>query len=240
LHRDPARDLGLGIGDSLDITWQNGTTATLIIGGIYTEAAVAGNWLISLETLSQASKAPPVDFFIGAKIADGVSIDDARAAVEKVAEEFPSAEVQDQSEFQKSQEDQLNQLLAIVYGLLIFAILIAVLGIANTMALSVYERTREFGLLRAVGMSKRHLKRSVRWEAIIVSVFGATLGVVVGIPLGVSVAMALPDSFVTTTQIPVNTIVAILLASIVVGIVAAIFPARRAAKLDVLAAIATQ
>jgi putative ABC transport system permease protein len=240
LHRDPARDLGLGIGDSLDITWQNGTTATLIIGGIYTEAAVAGNWLISLETLSQASKAPPVDFFIGAKIADGVSIEDARAAVEKVAEEFPSAEVQDQSEFQKSQEDQLNQLLAIVYGLLIFAILIAVLGIANTMALSVYERTREFGLLRAVGMSKRHLKRSVRWEAIIVSVFGATLGVVVGIPLGVSVAMALPDSFVTTTQIPVNTIVAILLASIVVGIVAAIFPARRAAKLDVLAAIATQ
>ena len=169
-----------------------------------------------------------------------MSIEDARAAVEKVAEDFPSAEVQDQSEFQKSQEDQLNQLLAIVYGLLIFAILIAVLGIANTMALSVYERTREFGLLRAVGMSKRHLKRSVRWEAIIVSVFGATLGVVVGIPLGVSVAMALPDSFVTTTQIPVNTIVAILLASIVVGIVAAIFPARRTAKLDVLAAIATQ
>jgi len=240
LHKDPARDLGLGIGDSLDITWQNGTTATLIIGGIYTEAAVAGNWLISLETLSQASKAPPVDFFIGAKIADGVSLEDARAAVEKVAKDFPSAEVQDQSEFQKSQEDQLNQLLAIVYGLLIFAILIAVLGIANTMALSVYERTREFGLLRAVGMSKRHLKRSVRWEAIIVSVFGATLGVVVGIPLGVSVAMALPNSFVTTTQIPVNTIVAILLASIVVGIVAAIFPARRAAKLDVLAAIATQ
>ena len=240
LHRDPARDLGLGIGDSLDITWQNGTTATLIIGGIYTEAAVAGNWLISLETLSQASKAPPVDFFIGAKIANGVSVEDARVAVERVARDFPSAEVQDQSEFQKSQEDQLNQLLAIVYGLLIFAILIAVLGIANTMALSVYERTREFGLLRAVGMSKRHLKRSVRWEAIIVSVFGATLGVVVGIPLGVSVAMALPDSFVTTTQIPVNTIVAILLASIVVGIVAAIFPARRAAKLDVLAAIATQ
>ena len=240
LHEDPARDLGVGIGDSVNFTWQNGTTSTLTVGGIYADAGVVGNWLISLDTLSQVSKVPPIDFFIGAKIADGVSVKDARAAVEKVAKEFPSAEVQDQSEFQKSQEDQLNQLLAIVYGLLLFAIFIAVLGIANTMALSVYERTREFGLLRAVGMSKRHLKRSVRWEAIIVSVFGATLGVVVGLPLGVSVAMALPDSFVTTTQIPVNTIVGILLTSIIVGIVAAIFPARRAAKLDVLAAIATQ
>jgi len=115
-----------------------------------------------------------------------------------------------------------------------------VLGIANTMALSVFERTREFGLLRAVGMSRRHLKRSIRWEAIIVSVFGATLGIVVGIPLGIAVAIALPDSFVTATVIPYSTIVTILIASIIVGIFAAIFPARRAAKLDVLEAIATQ
>ena len=145
--------------------------------------------------------------------------------------------VQDQAEFQKSQEDQLNQLLFIVYCLLVFAIGIAVLGIANTMALSVYERTREFGLLRAVGMSKRHLKRSVRWEAIIVSVFGATLGIAVGVPLGIAVSIALPESFVNGISIPFNTIVVVLLASIVVGIIAAIGPARRAAKLNVLEAI---
>jgi putative ABC transport system permease protein len=239
LYTDPARDLNVDIGDPVDITWQNGTTSTLQVGAIYGDSSVAGNWLVSLDTLAAVSSATPVDFFIGADIADGVSIEDARKAVDKVAADFPSAEVQDQAEFQKSQEDQLNQLLAIVYGLLIFAIFIAVLGIANTMALSVFERTREFGLLRAVGMSRRHLKRSVRWEAIIVSVFGATLGIVVGIPLGVSVSLALPNSFVTTTVIPFNTIVIILIASVVVGIFAAIFPARRAAKLDVLDAIAT-
>jgi putative ABC transport system permease protein len=240
LYTDPARDLNVDVGDTVDITWQNGKESTLTVGGIYADSSVAGNWLIGLDTLAEVSSAPPVDFFIGADIAEGVSIEDARAAVEKVAADFPSAEVQDQAEFQKSQEDQLNQLLSIVYGLLIFAIFIAVLGIANTMALSVFERTREFGLLRAVGMSRRHLKRSVRWEAIIVSVFGATLGIVVGIPLGISVAIALPDSFVTATVVPTNTIVTILIASIVVGIFAAIFPARRAAKLDVLDAIATQ
>jgi len=240
LHKDPARDLNVDVDDTVDITWQNGKTSTLTVGAIYADSSIAGNWLIGLDTLAEVSSAPPVDFFIGAKIADGVSIEDARAAVDKVAADFPSAEVQDQAEFQKSQEDQLNQLLSIVYGLLIFAIFIAVLGIANTMALSVFERTREFGLLRAVGMSRRHLKRSVRWEAIIVSVFGATLGIVVGIPLGIAVAIALPDSFVTATVVPTNTIVTILIASIVVGIFAAIFPARRAAKLDVLDAIATQ
>jgi putative ABC transport system permease protein len=239
LYKDPARDLNVDVGDTVDITWQNGTTSTLTVGAIYADSSVAGNWLISLDTLAEVSSAPPVDFFIGADIAEGVSIEDARAAVEKVAVDFPSAEVQDQAEFQKSQEDQLNQLLAIVYGLLIFAIFIAVLGIANTMALSVFERTREFGLLRAVGMSRRHLKRSIRWEAIIVSVFGATLGIVVGIPLGIAVAIALPDSFVTATVVPISTIVTILIASIVVGIFAAIFPARRAAKLDILDAIAT-
>jgi len=240
LYQDPARDLNVDVGDTVDVTWQNGKTSTLTVGAIYADSSIAGNWLIGFDTLAEVSSAPPVDFFIGAKIADGVSIEDARAAVDKIAADFPSAEVQDQAEFQKSQEDQLNQLLAIVYGLLIFAIFIAVLGIANTMALSVFERTREFGLLRAVGMSRRHLKRSIRWEAIIVSVFGATLGIVVGIPLGIAVSIALPDSFVTATVIPYSTIVTILIASIIVGIFAAIFPARRAAKLDVLDAIATQ
>ena len=239
LHSDPARDLAVGLGDTVEVTWQNGTQSSLTVGGIYEDSSIAGNWLVSLETLSAVSKAPPTDFFIGAKIAEGVSVEDARAAVEAVAVDYPSAEVQNQAEFQQAQEDQINQLLSIVYGLLIFAIFIAVLGIANTMALSVFERTREFGLLRAVGMSRKALKRSIRWEAIIVSVFGATLGIVVGVPLGLSVAWALPDSFITSTQIPIGTIVNILIASIIVGVLAAIFPARRASKLDVLESIAT-
>jgi putative ABC transport system permease protein len=240
LHKDPAEDLDVGVGDVIEVTWQNGTVSELSIGGVYADSSIAGNWLISLNTLKDVVTAPPVDFFIGAKITDGVEIDAARTAVENIAEDFPSAEVQDQAEFQQSQEDQLNQLLTIVYGLLVFAIFIAVLGIANTMALSVFERTREFGLLRAVGMNRRSLKRTVRWEAIIVSVFGATLGIIVGVPLGIGVANALPDTFITQIVIPSGTIITILVASILVGMFAAIFPARRAAKLDVLQAIATQ
>ncbi|MFM8563064.1 MAG: ABC transporter permease [Acidimicrobiia bacterium] len=239
LHRDPARDYAVEVGDTLSVLWQNGTTQTIEVGGIYDDATIAGNWLIGLSTLEKVSTAEPTDFFIGAKIADGITVEAARAAVEKVALDFPSAEVQDQAEFQQSQEDQLNQFLTIIYGLLIISISIAVLGIANTMALSVFERTREFGLLRAVGMSKRMLKRSIRWEAIIVAVFGATLGIVVGVPLGLAVTTALPSTFITTTVVPVSTIVTILVASIVVGVVAAIGPARRAAKMNVLDAIST-
>jgi putative ABC transport system permease protein len=239
LHRDPARDYAVKVGDTLTILWLNGTEQQIEVGGIYDDANIAGNWLVGLSTLQAASTAVPTDFFIGAKIAEGVSIEDARAAVEKVALDFPSAEVQDQAEFQQAQEDQLNQLLIIIYGLLIISIAIAVLGIANTMALSVFERTREFGLLRAVGMSKRDLKRSIRWEAVIVAVFGASLGIIVGIPLGLAVTTALPSTFVTTTVVPVSTIITILIASIIVGVVAAIGPARRAAKLNVLDAIST-
>lgn len=239
LHRDPASDYGVDLGDELTLTWQNGKETVVTVGGIYADSTVAGNWLIGLDLLSSVSTAEPVDFFIGAKIADGVDIATARAAVEAVAEAFPSAEVQDQAEFQKSQEDQINQLLTIIYGLLAISIAIAVLGIANTMALSVFERTREFGLLRAVGMSKRVLKRSIRWEAIIVAVFGASLGVVVGVPLGAAVASVLPDTIVATIVIPFGTIRNILIAAVIVGIVAAIGPARRAAKLDVLQAISS-
>jgi len=239
LHRDPAEDLSVGVGDVLQVTWQNGRTSDLEVGGVYGDSSVAGNWLVGIELLAEVSTTPPRDFFIGAKIADGVSIEDARAAVDAVAIDYPSAEVQDQAEFLQSQEDQLNQLLTIVYGLLVISIAIAVLGIANTMALSVFERTREFGLLRAVGMSRRDLKRSIRWEAIIVAVFGATLGIVVGVPLGAAVTSALPDTFVTTVKIPFGTLVNILIAAVLVGMVAAIGPARRAAKLDVLEAIST-
>jgi len=239
LHRDPARDYAVDVGDTLSILWLNGTEQQIEVGGIYDDATIAGNWLVGLSTLQAVSTASPTDFFIGAKIADGVSIEDARAAVEEVALDFPSAEVQDQAEFQQSQEDRLNQLLTIIYGLLVISIAIAVLGIANTMALSVFERTREFGLLRAVGMSKRDLKRSVRWEAVIVAVFGASLGIFVGIPLGLAVTKALPSTFITVTVVPIDTIIIIFMASIIVGIVAAIGPARRAAKLNVLDSIST-
>ncbi|HUC33507.1 MAG TPA: FtsX-like permease family protein, partial [Ilumatobacteraceae bacterium] len=240
LQSDPANTFDLGVGDTVEVTWKNGSTQELHVVGIYDDTSVIGaNWIVDLTDFAKANPSVDLDQFGGARIASGVEIDAARAAIETVADNFPQVKVQDQAEFRKDQEAQLNQLLFIIYALLLFAVAIAVIGIMNTLALSVFERTREFGLLRAVGTTRRQLKRSVRWEAVIVSVFGALLGLVIGLPLGFIATKGMKDIGVTTTALPVFTIVAILVLAVFAGIIAAFLPARRAAKLDVLAAIAT-
>ena len=239
LHTDPADDLGVGVGDRLDATFVNGVTSSLEVVGIYDDASLAGNWLISLDTLEQVSTQPPRDFFVLAKLADGVEPAAGRAAIETVLTSFPQTLLQDQAEFQRDQEGQIDQLLTIITVLLVFAIMIAVLGIAITLALSVYERTRELGLMRAVGMTRRQMRRMVRWEAVIVSVFGAALGVVLGTVLGALLATAVPDTVINGVTIPYTLIIAIVLAAVVAGLVAAWWPARKASRMDVLEAIAT-
>ncbi len=241
VHKDPAKDLKLRVGDTVDVKWKNGTTQTLAVTAIFADASITNqNWMVDMGTFEAANPSLKSDLFAGARIADGVEIDAARSAIEKVAASFPQVKVQDQAEFRKSQEDQLNQLLTVIYGLLFFAVVIAVLGIMNTLALSVFERTREFGLVRAVGATRRQLKRAVRWEAVIVSVFGALLGLIVGLPLGIVATRGMKTIGVNSTSLPTATIIAILVAAVLAGLLAAIWPARRAAKLNVLDAIATQ
>jgi putative ABC transport system permease protein len=116
---------------------------------------------------------------------------------------------------------------------------IALVGVVNTLALSVMERTREIGLLRAVGMQRRQVRRMIRGEAVVVSLIGAVLGLVVGIALGAAVVSALSASFITTLAIPVGTVITVLILAAIFGVIAAVGPARRAAKLDVLTAIYT-
>jgi putative ABC transport system permease protein len=239
LHKDPATDLGVGVGDTLDATYLNGVTGTLTVVGIYDDASVVGNWLISIETLEQVSTQPPRDFFVLAKLADTVEPAAARTAIDAALGDLPQVKVQDQAEFRRQQEGQIDQLLTVITILLVFAILIAVLGIAITLALSVYERTRELGLMRAVGMTRRQTRRMVRWEAVIVSVFGAVLGVVLGSVLGSLLATAVPDTLINGVTIPVVLIVSIILGAMLAGLAAAWWPARKASKMDVLQAIAT-
>jgi putative ABC transport system permease protein len=125
----------------------------------------------------------------------------------------------------------------VIFVLLALSLLIALIGIANTLALSVFERTREIGLLRAVGMSRRQLKRAIRWEAVIISVFGAILGLALGVIFGVAAVIAIPDEFIKTVTVPYSQLVVYVVIAALAGIVAAILPARRAAKMDVLEAI---
>src|SRR5262249_25612891 len=142
-------------------------------------------------------------------------------------------------QFKSDQKRQLSTILAIVYALLGLSILIALVGVVNTLALSVMERTRELGLLRAVGMQRGQVKRIIRVERGTVSLIGALLGLVLGISLGAAVVSALSSSFITTLAIPTGTVVIVLILAAIFGVGAAIWPARRAAKLDVLQAIYT-
>ena len=239
VHEDPAADLDLQVGDTVEAEWRSGTRQRLSVVGIFRDAtAVGANWLVDIDVFERANPAARLDAFAGATVADGVDLDTALAAIQTVVADFPQVEVQDQAEFRQAQEDQLDQLLRLVYGLLAFAVLIAVLGITNTLALAVFERTHEFGLLRAVGATRRQLQLSVFGESIIVAAFGATLGVAVGLPLGVLGTKGMTSVGVTSVVLPVGTIATVVVTTLVAGIVAAVWPARRAARLDVLAAIA--
>jgi putative ABC transport system permease protein len=239
LHRDPARDLGVAVGDLLNVTYQNGVEGTLRVAGVYNDAALVGNYLIAIETLEQVSTQPPRDFFVIARIAEGVDPATARLVVEQAIEPFPQAELRSNAEFRAQQEGQINQLLAVITALLGAAIAIAVVGIAITLALSVFERTHEIGLLRAVGMSRRQLRRTIRWESIIVSVFGALVGVVVGVLLGMALAQAVPKTIIDGLAFPTFQVILVLVFAIIAGVFAAWYPARKASKMDILDAIAT-
>jgi len=239
LHKDPANDLGATVGSTVDVTFQNGVQETLTVAGIYGDATF-GNWLISLDTLAEVSDAPARDFFVIAKLADGVDPATGDAAVVAAMEPFPQANVQTNAEFLDSQEAQINQLLLIITMLLAFAILIAILGISITLALGVFERTHEIGLLRAVGMNKRQTRRSVRWEAVIVSIFGAIVGIVVGTFLGVVLSLAVPDDVISQLAFNPTIIGVILVGAVVAGLFAALYPSYKASNMNVLDAIATE
>jgi putative ABC transport system permease protein len=240
VHEDPAEDLDLAVGDTVPVTFQNGVEQDLTVVGVYADASVAGNWLISISTLEEVTTSPPRDFFVVGKLAEGVDPAAGDAAVRAATEQFPQAKVQTNAEFREQQEDQIDQLLQIISALLAFAILIAVMGISITLALSVFERTREIGLLRAVGMSRRQTRRTVRWEAVIVSLFGAVVGIVLGSLLGVALSLAVPDTIIDRVSFSPATTITILVGAVLAGLFAALYPARKASKMNVLEAIATE
>ena len=224
----------------MTVEFASGGPQRFHVAGVYGDATFAGNYWIPLATFEHYYPASNTDFIAFAKAADGVSVAKARSDIEKVIAAYPQLKLEDRSEFQKSQEDQVNQILVSVNGLLLLAVVIALLGIANTLALSVLERTREIGLLRAVGMSRRQTRRMVRYEAVLVAVFGAALGLVIGVLFGLGAASAMPSSVVTVIAVPWVGLVQIVIVAAIAGVLAGVLPARRAARMDVLQAISTE
>jgi putative ABC transport system permease protein len=180
------------------------------------------------------------DLVVLITVADGFTTDEAQRAIQPVADQLGAPDVQDRDEYIDSAAGEVDQMLTIVYALLVMAIIIALMGIANTLSLSVHERTRELGLLRAVGQTRRQLRKMVRGESIVVALFGAVGGLALGSFLGWAMfqAIAASEGF-GSFAVPTGQLAMVLLLGGVVGMLAAVRPARRAAKLNVLEAIAT-
>jgi putative ABC transport system permease protein len=209
----------------------------MTVVGIHKDASILENWIIPLEVFEENTVPSQArDSFVALLVAGG--IDASRPALESVLENYPTVKLENLEEFQDSQEGFLDQGLTIINVMLGLAIVIALIGIANTIALSVFQRTRELGLVRAVGMNRTQLKQMIRWEAVVIAVFGAVIGMAVGVLFGYTIVTLLPDSVINTWAFPLSEFLVVLAAAVVCGIGAAYLPARRAAQLDVLDAIA--
>ena len=240
LHSDLAEDLDLSPGDSITLEFAATGEQDLTVQGIFDNKSLIGsNYVISAETYGENfSETTVTNILVGGD--DTISADQARVAIDSVAESFPNVEVQDRTEAQDDAAAEIDTFLNLIRALLGLALVIALLGITNTLALSVFERTRELGLLRAVGMSRRQTRKMIRWEAVIISVIGALVGMVIGIFFGWALVQALESEGITEFAIPGGELLLYLVLAGVAGVLAAIPPARRAARLNVLEAIATE
>lgn len=236
-----AKDNKWSVGSSVKATVGVLRDRNLTIGGVYEDNQVLGGNLVVPRSLY--TKAIPVaqqgDFLVYVKAEPGADLAAMRTALVDEVKPFIVVSVQNGDEFVSSQADQINTLLNLIYVLLALSVIIAVLGIINTLALSVFERTREIGLLRAVGLSRRQLSSTITIEAVSTAVFGALLGTALGLGLGIALQHALAGQGLDTLSIPWGTLIGVIAAAAVAGIFAALLPALRAVRLDVLRAITT-
>ncbi len=227
---------GLPLGLEVTLEFPSGSTTTAEVVGTFEDDLAFGAFIMTRDRWFE-NVDPVADMLVMANAADGSSLDDAVAAAERAAEQFPNVDVQTQSDLIAEFESGINLLLGMFTVLLALAIIIAILGITNTLALSIIERTREIGLLRAVGMSRRQLRRMIRWESVIIAVFGAILGMGTGLVLGWAVVQALDEEGLSTFSVPVGQLVTLVILAALAGIVAAIYPAYEGSRLNILEAI---
>ncbi|HVX17257.1 MAG TPA: FtsX-like permease family protein [Acidimicrobiales bacterium] len=230
----------LQIGSKVHATYIDGSRHTFTVRAIVADSGAIPSAIIDQRAAVGANRQSGVDQIL-VKDAPGVGADRAHAAIKKVIAGYPVAEVQTAKEFADGIGSQLNGMLNMVYALLALAVLIALVGIANTLGLSILERTRELGVLRAVGMSRAQVRSTIRWEAVLIAAAGTVLGLALGLGASIAVLEAIPsDQGLTSIRIPFQQLINVAIIGVVVGIIASIWPGRRAAKLDVLQAIATE
>jgi putative ABC transport system permease protein len=232
-----ARDQSLKIGDTLRLRTPLERTVTFrVLGTVEGELDLLGKAIVDETATRQFGRLQPS--FALARLEPDASPKEVQKEMEGAIEKrYPTVEVQNQSQLKDQQEEQVNQLLGLVYALLSLAVIVSLFGIVNTLALSIHERTRELGMLRAVGMSRRQVRTMVRYEAVITALIGAILGTVLGVVFAALVSRPLADEGFGLSY-PIPTLILLLVLAALAGVVAAIGPARRASRLDVLRALA--
>ena len=247
LHSDSAASLGVAVGDTVEATFPNNQTETLTVVAIYEDAAIYGNWVIDGALWDRHFNRNDLAF--ASALVAGLSDEPdqarqaellaaSRVAIDGVIDRYPTVKAENQAEFRQTQESQLTSFIRVIQVLIGLSFFIALIGIINTLSLSVFERTREIGLLRSVGMTRQQLRRSIYWEALLVAVFGGIFGITVGTVFGVATTLALPESFVQTVAVPWLDLVVFVAISAVAGLLAAFLPAVRAGRMNILEAIA--
>jgi putative ABC transport system permease protein len=230
-----AKDHHLNVGSPIDLKTPSGGTMHLMLRGIFDPpkgGSPFGDITISAQRFDK-EYANPQNLFTFVKTAGGVT-DQNTARLKQALASFPDAKIQTKAQFTKLQESGINLLLKLLYVLLSLSIIISLFGIVNTLVLTVFERTREIGMLRAVGMTRRQVRNMIRHESIITALLGAALGIPVGVVLALMVGKAIDYPAFT---IPWGTLIIFIVAAVIAGLVAAIFPARRAGKLNILEAL---
>jgi putative ABC transport system permease protein len=238
IDADQAKSLRLAAGSKIPVAYPNGTSGTLTIGGVYAKSDLLGPALLSEQALTGHTLAPFYNVVLvktdgGASSANEQALRDATGL-------NPLVKVQSQTQMVNQFNSLISMMLTILYALLGMAVLIAVLGVINTLAMSVFERKRELGMLRAVGLDRRGVKRMVRLESVVIAVFGAAMGVAIGTFLAWAAnGLLKSDLSGLTTTLPWDRLTLFIALGATVGLLAALWPARRAARLDILGAIKT-
>jgi putative ABC transport system permease protein len=236
LDEKRATELNVHAGSTVTVQLSRGGPHTMTVAGVYARNDVYSGLLLSSSVIPDLRVAQPSWAYL--RVAPGTSVASVRGQVDRLLADSPEVSVSDRSGYIDQQTRQFDTILTMIQILLALAILIAVLGIINTLALSVLERTRELGLLRAIGLRRAQTMRMITVESVVISVFGALLGLAVGSGLGAAVVRALHDEGFTALALPWSQMATYLVLAGLVGVIAAVLPAIRAARINVLAAIA--
>ncbi|MET9910222.1 FtsX-like permease family protein [Streptomyces sp. NPDC006476] len=243
VHEKFAKAHDVHLGSKIRIAFKDGATADLTVRAITSNDGLidAGSKYTSIATLAKYVPADkmPLDQLVFATAKDGQQ-DAAYTSLKSALHDYPQYKVRDQTDYKQALKDQIGQLLNMIYGLLALAIIVAILGVVNTLALSVVERTREIGLMRAIGLSRRQMRRMIRMESVVIALFGALLGLGLGMGWGATAQKLLALEGLKVLEVPWSTLITVFLGSAVVGLVAALIPAFRAGRMNVLNAIATE